>query len=152
MNHLLYKTMNDLEIFKSFELESIFTEICNLKGVTIITGFIYKHRKMNSNKFNSSLMSFLINYWKKTTKLIHGTNIYGTYLSFIYLMIRICMVQCVMCHHLLPLSCSCLCTPPHLCLCCYIILTSLQFCCVHKPKSSRLILSTTVHLRCIDFA
>lgn len=80
MNHLLYKTMNDLEIFKSFELESIFTEICNLKGVTIITGFIYKHRKMNSNKFNSSLMSFLINYWKKKNK----TNTWYKHIWYIF--------------------------------------------------------------------
>ena len=45
--------------------------------MNIITGFIYKHPEMNSNKFNSTLMSFLINYRKKP-KLTHGTNIHGT--------------------------------------------------------------------------
>ena len=75
-----------------------------------------------------------------------------TYLWFIYLMIRICMIPCVMCNHLVPPSCLCLCTPPHLCLCCYIILTPLHLCCVHKPKSIPLILSTTDHLKYIDFA
>ena len=37
-NHLSYKTKNDLKIYKSFELESTFIEICNPKKTNIITG------------------------------------------------------------------------------------------------------------------
>ena len=44
-------------------------------------------------------------------------------------------------HHIV-----CLCTPPQLCLCCYIILTPLHLCCVHIPKSILFISSTIVHL------
>ena len=52
-NHLSFKTRNDLMIYKSFELESAFIEICNPKKVNIIIiGCIYKHQNMNINKFN----------------------------------------------------------------------------------------------------
>ena len=44
-NHLSYKTRNDLKIYKTFELESTFIEICNPKKTNIITGCIYKHSK-----------------------------------------------------------------------------------------------------------
>ena len=44
-------------------------------------------------------------------------------------------------HHIV-----CLCTPPQLCLCCYIILPPLHLCCVHIPKSILFISSTIVHL------
>ena len=46
-----------------------------------------------------------------------------------------------MCNRLV-LSCLCLCTPPQLYLCCYIILTSLHLCCIYKPKSIPFISST----------
>ena len=51
-NHLSYKTRNDLKIYKSFELESTFIEICNPKKINIIIGCIYKHPNMNINEFN----------------------------------------------------------------------------------------------------
>ena len=44
-NHLSYKTRIDLNIYKSFELESTFTEICTTKKTNIIIGCIYKHPK-----------------------------------------------------------------------------------------------------------
>ena len=48
-NHLSYKTRNDLKIYKSFELESTFIEICNPKKTNIIIGCIYNIQIMNSN-------------------------------------------------------------------------------------------------------
>ena len=51
-NHLSYKTRNDLKIYKTFELESTFFEICNPKKANIIIGCIYKHPNMNINAFN----------------------------------------------------------------------------------------------------
>ena len=44
-NHQSYETRNDLKIYKSFELESTFIEICNPKKTNIIIGCIYKHSK-----------------------------------------------------------------------------------------------------------
>ena len=43
---LSYKTRNDLKIYKSKELESIFIEIINKKGKNTIVGCIYKHPKL----------------------------------------------------------------------------------------------------------
>ena len=51
-----------------------------------------------------------------------------------------------MCNHLVPPSCLCLCTPPKLCLCCYVILPPLYLCCVHIPKYIPFISSTIVYL------
>ena len=50
-NHLLHKNSNDLKIYKSFELESTFIEICNPKKTNIIVGCIYKHPNMNIKEF-----------------------------------------------------------------------------------------------------
>ena len=68
----------------------------------------------------------------------------------------------VMFNNLVPSSCLCLCTPPQLCLCCYIISPPLHLCCVHKlnpshsfhlPQSISFILSTIAHVfLCIDYS
>ena len=50
-NRLPYKTRNDLCIYKSRELESIFTEILNLKKTNMIVGCIYCHLHMDLNEF-----------------------------------------------------------------------------------------------------
>ena len=51
-NHLSYKTRNDLKIYKSFDLESTFIEICSPEKTNIIIGCMYKHPIMNINQFN----------------------------------------------------------------------------------------------------
>ena len=62
-NHLSYKTNNDLKIYKSFELELTFIEICNPKNTNIIIGCMYKHPNMNINEINLKKMKLYISYW-----------------------------------------------------------------------------------------
>ena len=42
-NHLSYETRNDLKIYRPFELQSTFIQICNPKKTNIFIGCIYKH-------------------------------------------------------------------------------------------------------------
>ena len=67
-NHLSYKTRNDLKIYKSFELESTFVEICNPKKTNIIVGCIYKHPNMNINEFNDDYLNELLDKLSKENK------------------------------------------------------------------------------------
>ena len=46
-NHLSYKSHNDLNIYKKFELESTFMEVINPQKSNIITGSIYRHPSMD---------------------------------------------------------------------------------------------------------
>ena len=69
-NHLSYKTRNDLKIYKSFELESTFIEICNTKKTNIIIGCIYKHPKMNINEFNDNFLNELLDKLSKENNTI----------------------------------------------------------------------------------
>ena len=52
-----YKTRNDLKMYKSKELESIFIEIINKKGKNTIVGCIYKHPKLAIDEFNNHFLS-----------------------------------------------------------------------------------------------
>ena len=54
---LSYKTRNDLKMYKSKELESIFIEIMNKKGKNAIVGCIYKHPKLAIDEFNNHSLS-----------------------------------------------------------------------------------------------
>ena len=67
---LIYKTRNDLKIYKSFELESAFTEMCNPKKTTIIIGCIFKHPNMNINEFNNECLNELLDKLSKENKTI----------------------------------------------------------------------------------
>ena len=69
-NHLSYKTRNDLNIYKSFELESTFIEICNTKNTNIIIGCIYKHPDMNINEFNDGYLNELLDKLFKESKTL----------------------------------------------------------------------------------
>ena len=69
-NHLPYKTRNDLKVYKSFELESTFTEICNPKKTNIIIGSIYKHPNMSINDFNDDYLNELLEKLSKENKAI----------------------------------------------------------------------------------
>ena len=59
-NHLSYKTRNDLNIYKSSELESTFIEIINHKKSNIIVGCIYRHPAMDLNEFNDYYLNELL--------------------------------------------------------------------------------------------
>ena len=72
-NHLSYKTRNDLKIYKSFELESTFIEICNPKKINIIIGYNYKHYKFNGDYLNELLDK--LSEENKTTFLLVDFNI-----------------------------------------------------------------------------
>ena len=76
-NHLSYKTRNDLNIYKKFELESTFVEIINPKRSNIIVGTIDRHPKMDVTEFNNILNNLLkkINQEKKTEFLLDNLNI-----------------------------------------------------------------------------
>ena len=54
---LSYKTRNDLKMYKSKELESIFIEIINKKGKNIIIGWIYKYPELAIDEFNNQFLS-----------------------------------------------------------------------------------------------
>ena len=69
-NHLSYKNRNNLKIYKSFELESTFIEICNPKKTNIITGCTYKHPNMNINEFNDDFLNELLDKLSKENKTI----------------------------------------------------------------------------------
>ena len=69
-NHVSYKTRNDLKIYKSFELESTFIEICNTKRTNIIIGCIYKHPNMNINEFNDDYLNELLDKLSKENQTI----------------------------------------------------------------------------------
>ena len=55
--HLSYKTRNDLKMYKSNELESVFIEIISKKGKNTIVGCIYKHLKLAIHEFNNQFLS-----------------------------------------------------------------------------------------------
>ena len=65
-----YKSRNGLKIYKSFELETTFIEICNPKKTSIITGCIYKHPNMNNNEFNGHYLNDLLDKLSKENKTI----------------------------------------------------------------------------------
>ena len=67
---LSYKTRNDLKIYKSFELESTFIEICNTKKTNIIVGCIYQHPSMNINEFNDDYLNELLDKLSKENETI----------------------------------------------------------------------------------
>ena len=67
-NNLSYKTRNNLNIYKTLELESTFVEIINPKKSNIIVGTICRHPKMDVTEFNNILNNLLkkINQEQKT--------------------------------------------------------------------------------------
>ena len=65
-----YKTWNDLKIYKSFELESTFIEICNPKKTNVIIGCIYKHPNVNINEFDDDYLNELLDKLSKENKTI----------------------------------------------------------------------------------
>ena len=66
--HIRNQTGNDQKIYKSFELESIFIEICNREKSNIIIGSIYKHPNMNINEFNFKYLNEFLDKLSKDNK------------------------------------------------------------------------------------
>ena len=62
---------NDLNIYKSKELESIFIEICNPKGKNTILGNIYRHPCMDQDLFLDDFMKPLCDKLNAENKLIY---------------------------------------------------------------------------------
>ena len=59
---------NDLNIYKSHELESTFVEIINPKKSNIILGVIYRHPTMDLNEFNDKYVHKLLDNIAKENK------------------------------------------------------------------------------------
>ena len=59
-NNLVYKRRNDLEIYKSNQLESTFIEIINIGRPNIIVSCIYRHPCMSLNEFNEDFLHPLL--------------------------------------------------------------------------------------------
>ena len=66
-NNINFKPRNDLNIYKSKELESFFIEIKNPKEKNDIVGVIYRHPCMDENSFTD-------NYLKKITDILSTEN------------------------------------------------------------------------------
>ena len=58
-NDTLYKVRNDLKMYKSKNLESIFIEIINTNNKNIVVGYVYRHPGMDANEFNEHYLSIL---------------------------------------------------------------------------------------------
>ena len=58
-NDILYKVRNDLKMYKSKNVESIFTEIINTNNKDIVVGCVYRHPGMDENEFNEHYLSIL---------------------------------------------------------------------------------------------
>ena len=69
-NHLLYKTRNDLNIYKSAELESTFIEIINHKKLNILVGCIYRHPVMDLNEINDYYRNELLHKLSSENKSV----------------------------------------------------------------------------------
>ena len=58
-NDTMYKVRNDLKMYKSKNLESIFIEIINTNNKNIVVGCVYHHPSMDANQFSEHYLSIL---------------------------------------------------------------------------------------------
>ena len=58
-NDIIYKVRNDLKIYQSEKLESVFIEIIKSNNRNIIVGCVYRHPSMEVNEFNSLFLNTL---------------------------------------------------------------------------------------------
>ena len=70
-----FKKRNDLNIYKPFELESTFIEVCSPKKRNII-GCMYKHPNMYVNEVDDDYLNELLDKLSKENKTIfrHGNS------------------------------------------------------------------------------
>ena len=64
-----FKPRPDLNIYKPKELESVFLEVINPKGVNSVIGNIYRHPKMDANEFNEEYLKVLSRKLEKENKI-----------------------------------------------------------------------------------
>ena len=57
LNYRLYKTRNDLNLYKSAALESTFIEIINHKKSNMLVGSIYRHPAIDLKEFNGNYLN-----------------------------------------------------------------------------------------------
>ena len=58
-NDTVYKVRNDLNLYKSKNLESIFIEIISTNNKNIVVGCVCRHPSMDANEFNEHYLSIL---------------------------------------------------------------------------------------------
>ena len=58
-NDIIYKVRNDLKIYQSEKLESVFIEIIKSNNRNIMVGCVYRHPSMEVNEFNSLFLNTL---------------------------------------------------------------------------------------------
>ena len=69
-NNINYIVRDNLCIYKSKELESVFIEVINSKGKDNIVGCFYLHPCMNPTEFNDIYLSELLQTFSKEVKTI----------------------------------------------------------------------------------
>ena len=69
-NNINYIVRDDLCIYKTKELESVFIEVINSKGKNTIVGCVYQHPCMNPTEFTESYLSELLQKLSKEDKTI----------------------------------------------------------------------------------
>lgn len=73
-NEINFKPRNDLKIYKTKELESVFIEIINPKKSNCILGVIYRHPCMDATAFNENYLQLTL---EKLSHENHKKNIYN---------------------------------------------------------------------------
>ena len=69
-NHLIYKVRSSSNIYKSFELQSLFIEIRNLKKINFFIGCINKHRNVSITELNNDYLIEVLDKLSKENKII----------------------------------------------------------------------------------
>ena len=69
-NHLSHKCHNDLNIYKTSELESTFIKIVNPRKSNIVVGVICRHPSMDLTDFNCNYLNKLLENISKEQKSI----------------------------------------------------------------------------------
>ena len=69
-NHLSYKSCNDLNLYKTNQLESTFIEILNSKKSNIFVGCLYKHPVMDNTDFNKNYLNPILDKSSKENKQV----------------------------------------------------------------------------------
>ena len=69
-NNLSCRPRNDLRIYKSTDLESIFVEILSPKKTNVILVCIYRHPHMGLNEFNEYYINNLLDKLSKENKTV----------------------------------------------------------------------------------
>ena len=69
-NHLSYKSRNELNLYKTNQLESTFIEMLNSKKCHIFVGCLYKHPVMDNTDFNKNYLNPILDKISKENKQV----------------------------------------------------------------------------------